>query len=48
LDREVTAGRKSKMRCMECGKKWVSAKKENVEAGECNECEESRKRREAA
>ena len=48
LDREVTTGRKSKMRYMECRKKWVAAKRENVEAEECNECEESRRRREAA
>jgi len=45
LDREVVAGRKSKMRCTNCGKKWVTAKKEKVEAGECNECKESRRRR---
>ena len=48
LNREVAAGRKSKMRCTECGKKWVAAKKEKVEAGECNKCEESRRRKEAA
>jgi len=48
LNREVRAGRKSKMSCIECGKKWVAAKKKNVETGECNECEESRRRREAA
>jgi len=48
LNREVRAGRKSKMSCTECGKKWVAAKKENVETGECNECKESRGRREAA
>jgi len=48
LNREVIAGRKSKMRCTECGKKWVVAKKEKVEAGECNKCEESRRKREVA
>ena len=47
LDREVAAGRKSKMRCTECGKKWVAAKKEKVEAGECNNYGETRRRREA-
>jgi len=32
LDKEVAIGRKSKMRCTACGKKWVAAKKEEVEA----------------
>ena len=48
MNREVAAGRKLKIRCTECGKKWVAAKKEKVEVGECNECEESRRRKEAA
>ena len=48
LDREVAAGRKLKMKCTECGKKWVTTRKENVEAGECNKCKEARRRREAA
>jgi len=45
LDREVATGRKSKMRCIKCGKKWVVAKKEKVETGECNECKEKRRRK---
>ena len=48
MNREVAAERKLKMRCTECGKKWVAAKKEKVEAGEYNKCKESRKRKEAA
>ena len=48
LDREVATGRKSKMRCTAYGKKWVVAKKEEVEAGECNKCEDKRRKREAA
>jgi len=48
LDREVAARRKSKMKCTECGKKWVATRKEKVEAGECNECKETRRRREEA
>ena len=48
LDREVAAGKRSKMRCTACGKKWVAAKKEEVEAGECNKCEDKRRKKEAA
>jgi len=48
LDREVATGRKSKMRCTACGKKWVAAKKMEVEVGECNKCEDKRRRKEAA
>jgi len=47
LDREVAAGRKSKMKCTEYGKKWVATRKEKVEAGECNEYEKTRRGREA-
>jgi len=46
LDREVAAGRKLKIRCMECGKKWVAAKREKVEEGECSECMDARRRKE--
>ena len=35
------------MRCTECGKKCVAANKGKMEVRECNECEESRRRREA-
>jgi len=48
LDREVAAERKSKMRYMEYGKKWVAAKREKVEEGEYSECMEARRRKEAA
>jgi len=48
LDREVARGRKLKMRCTECGKKWVAAEREKVEEGECSECMEARRRKEAA
>ena len=48
LDREVAIGRKSKMKWTECGKKWITARKEKVEVEECNECEEARRRRETA
>ena len=41
LDREVAAGRKSKIKCTECGKKWVAARREKVEKGECGECKET-------
>jgi len=40
LEREVAIGRKSKMRCTACGKKWMAVKKEEVKAGECNKCED--------
>jgi len=46
LDREVATGRKSKMRCTACGKKWVVVKKEEVEAGECNKCKDKRRKKE--
>jgi len=48
LDKEVAAGRKSKMKCTECGKKWVAAKRKEVEEGECGECNEAKRRKEAA
>ena len=48
LDREVATGRKSKMRYTVCGKKWVAAKKEEVEVGECNKCKDKRRKKEAA
>jgi len=47
LDKEVATGKKSKMRCTACGKKWMAAKKVEMEAGECNKCEDERKRKEA-
>jgi len=48
LDREVAAGRKSKMKCTKCGKKWVAARREKVEEGECSKYRETRRRKEAA
>ena len=48
LDKEVAAGRKSKMKCTECGKKWVAARREKVEEGECGECREAKRRKEVA
>ena len=48
LDRKVATGRKSKIRCTACGKKWVVAKKEEVKVGECNKCEDKRRKRKAA
>ena len=47
LDKEVTVGRKLKMKCTECGKKWVAARRETVEEGECGECREAKRRKEA-
>jgi len=46
LDREVATRRKSKIRCTACRKKWVAAKKVEVEAEECRECEEERRGKE--
>ena len=48
MDKEVAAGRKSKMKCIECGKKWMAARREKVEEGECGECREAKRRKEAA
>ena len=48
LDREVAAGRKSKMKCTECRKKWVVARREKVEEGECGKCKKAKRRKEAA
>jgi len=35
------------MKCTECGKKWVAAKREKVEEGECGEYREAKRRKEA-
>ena len=48
LDKEVAAGRKSKMKCTECGKKWVAARREKVEEGECGEYRKAKRKKEAA
>ena len=45
LDSEVAAGRKSKMKCTECGKKWVAARRAKVEEGECGECRKTKRRK---
>ena len=46
MDKEIAAGRKSKMKCTECGKKWVAARREKVKEGECGECREAKRRKE--
>ena len=48
LDKEVATERKSKMRCIAYRRKWMATKKEEVEAGECNMCEDKRRKKEAA
>ena len=45
LDKEGAAGRKSKMKCTECGKKWVAARRAKVEEGECGECRKTKRRK---
>jgi len=48
LDREVATGRKLKIKCTECGKKWVAARREKVKKGEYDECRKAKRRKEAA
>jgi len=45
LDREVVAGRKSKIKCTECRKKWVAARREKVEEGEYGKCRKTKRKK---
>jgi len=46
LNEQVKIGRKSKIECMQCRKKWVAPRKNEIEKIVCGVCNEDNRRKE--